>query len=229
MPNSHHIYLSAQPRSPFAPLDALTILADRGATVVVTDGAGREYFRAPANGAVALRVGGAAGTHTVTLLDNAGKPIEQIPFAVAAETKIEDDGGEFADLLDILKNTMELYKPHHGEGVRQWRGKKYPFFIPWILDHEHTAKGMQFFSSATPGLVELLAELQREDGMIWSFVHDHKNAEADYFLTHRTSQRHSFPPLARRRRRCRVGHGPFSREQRLHRLRVPPRSRRAHD
>jgi hypothetical protein len=180
----HHLYLSApQPKTPFAPLDRVTVVADRGTTVAAFDGAGQEYFRAPAAGAVTLQIGGAAGTQTVNLLDEKGKAIDAIEFRVVAATKIEDEGGEFADLLDILKNTMELYKPGHGVGARTWRGKKYTYFIHWILDHEHTAKGMQFFSDATPGLVEILAELQREDGMIWSFVNDRKNGEAEFFLT----------------------------------------------
>jgi hypothetical protein len=172
-----------QAKTPFAPLDRLTIVADRGTTVIVQDSAGREYFRTAADGAVSLQIGGAAGTHKVELLDEKGNSIDSIEFQVAAATKIEDEGGEFADLLDILKNTMELYKPSRGVGERDWRGKKYRYFIHWILDHEHTAKGMQFFSDATPGLVDILAELQREDGMIWSFVNDRKNGEAEFFLT----------------------------------------------
>jgi hypothetical protein len=179
-----HLHLSPPDfKTPFAPLDRLTILADRGATVVATDSAGREYFRAPADGAVSLQIGGAAGTQSVMLLDERGGKIDTIEFQVVAATKIVDGGGQFSDLLDILKNTMDVYKPDGGVHKRTWRGKEYPYFIHWILDHDHTAKGMQFFDRSTFGLVELLAKLQREDGMIFSFVNESKNGEADFFLT----------------------------------------------
>jgi hypothetical protein len=66
---------------------------------------------------------------------------------------------------------MRCYSPT-GTGTVKFNGRSHPNFVPWILDHTHTAKGMRYFSNATAGLVELLRENQREDGMIWSFAQE---------------------------------------------------------
>jgi len=60
----------------------------------------------------------------------------------------------------------------HREGVGEitWRGHPYRYFEPWILDHSHTAKGMQYFSPIAAELVDLFAAAQKADGMIWSFA-----------------------------------------------------------
>jgi len=151
------------------PLEALTIVGACGKTIAVTDGAGREYFRAGAAPEVTFAVGGALGTQTVRVLDEGGREVDRLALQVDARTKLEDEGGRFRDLFDILNATMRCYHPS-GEDEVTWRGRSYRNFVYWILDHSHTAKGMQYFSPNTAGLVDLLAGAEREDGMIWSFA-----------------------------------------------------------
>lgn len=149
------------------PLETLTLCAAGGQTLAVCDGAGIEYFRAPAAPEVSLVVGGALGDHTVRLLDEQNQTVDQLTFAVDARTSVRDEGRQFEELLQILHRTM--YGGYEGGfGEVPYEGRKYPCFVHWILDHSHTAKGMQYFSPDTPGLVELLALAQRQDGMIWS-------------------------------------------------------------
>ena len=153
------------------PLDAVELLVEpgNGARISVTDGAGNDYFGAAAKGKILFLVGGAVGTHRVRLLDAGGKVLAERTFNVAAQTRIEDEKGEFSDLLQVLHRTMLCYNPT-GSGDIVWRGKSYSYYVPWILDHVHTARGMQYFSAAARGLVDLLTQIQREDGMIWSQV-----------------------------------------------------------
>jgi hypothetical protein len=150
------------------PLDRLTAVCAEQGTVVVVDAQGREYFRGAATARVSFVVGGALGTHTVRLLANDDSELDSLTFDVTAKTCVED-GGRFRELFDILNRTMRCYRPD-GAGEITWHGRTYRAFVPWMLDHVHTAKGMQYFSSHTAGLVDLMAEAQRQDGMIWSFA-----------------------------------------------------------
>jgi hypothetical protein len=149
------------------PLDRVTLLGvEPGTTVVVSDGAGREYFRAVSSGEMSFVVAGSLGSHAVKAEE------KTLNFNVDAVTEIDDGvGGPYGELLTMLHKTMLC---HGGGGVfgRKFRGKTYQGYVHWILDHSHTAKGMQFFASANTGLVDLERELQRDDGMVWSFIAD---------------------------------------------------------
>ena len=147
------------------PLEAVVLTGIPGGTAVVArDGAGREYFRgaAGADGEVSFTVGGALGTHTVDAGDGT------VTFPVDAQTAIADDTGAYRELFDALNRTMRCYGPA-GYASLSWRGKTYYNFVSWMLDHCHTAKGMQFFSPHTGSWAELWRDGQRDDGMVWSF------------------------------------------------------------
>ena len=161
------------------PLDELTVIVGSGgAMLVVLDGEQREYLRVPVAATVSFTVAGSLGTHTVRALDAAGAMLDTLTFTVDARTDISDAGGRFHDLQQLLYKTMCCYSPN-GEGKMKFRGKEYKEFVPWILDHVHTAKGMQYYSAATSGLIELFALAQREDGLIWSFI----EYDGDYHYT----------------------------------------------
>jgi len=148
-------------------LVSITLIESNASTVVVSDGANHEYFSGPAASLITFQVGGALGTHTVRALSVDEKVLEELTFQVDARTSIEDVSGQFTDLFQMLHRSMLCYGPT-GSGSIHWKGKTYEYFVPWILDHVHTAKGMQYFSAAARGLIDLLASVQREDGMIWS-------------------------------------------------------------
>lgn len=157
------------------PLDRLRLnvaAAPPGATVVVRDGGGREYFRAPAAASVEITVGGALGEHTVQTLGADGGVCDELRFAVDAQTAVDDDGGRFRELVEATRKAMYCHDKS-GYNTQYWKGKAYRMYVHWILDQSHTAKGMQYFSDATADLVEVEAGTQREDGMVWSFVDSH--------------------------------------------------------
>jgi len=151
------------------PLETLLLVGADSATVSVVDSEGREYVRVPAKPELSFTVAGALGTHTVRALDEAGKTVRRVTFDVDAATGIDDRTGEYRDLLEICDRTMRCYDPS-GATAFEWKGRTYHWFVYWILDHSHTGKGMQFFSPHMNGLVDIMKQVQRADGMIWSNI-----------------------------------------------------------
>lgn len=166
----------------YQPLDAVRVFVRAAGTLCVFDGENRPYalFRAVAGDIVEFTAGGRLGTHRVELSDGEGQPLDTASFTLDAATSLRDDTGRYAELFALLRRTMCCYAPNGFESYR-WHGKDYPCFLPWILDHSHTAKGMQYFNDGARGLVELFAENQREDGLIWSWVF--RRQTSDHFLS----------------------------------------------
>ena len=167
------------------PLDEIKILAAGDNNISVTDGAGNEYFSANAGGGTDFDfvVGGALGTHTVRVTDGAGNITDTLDFNVDAKSEVNDRGGKFKKLFDILEYTMNIYG---GVGSIIHEGKEYKNFVMWILDHLHTAKGFKYLSPHADGLVNVLKEMQKDDGMIWSFIFNLKNdGEYHYSAYHK--------------------------------------------
>lgn len=155
------------------PLDRIEVFCELPGTLVCKDASGREYLRTMAAHKVALQVAGATGIHTALLLDKKGNIADSATFYVSAETSI-DDGGKAAEMFNLFYRGMLVYDPDGVEEVT-WNGKKYRYFVNWVLDNANTAKGMQYFSPYSKDLTDLLRENQQTDGMIWSFVQPDKD------------------------------------------------------
>ena len=150
------------------PFDKLHIVCIAAGTIVVKDGAGREYVRMNASPSLDFIAGGASGKQTILLIDKNGKAIGNSTFTLEANTNI-DDGGRITSLFNLLKNGMinEDGKPYYDF---YWRDTSYKFYVPWDLDNSNVMNGIQYFYPYGNGLTDLLRKTQREDGMIWSFV-----------------------------------------------------------
>ncbi len=151
-----------------APLEPISVVCPPGTTISVLDGAQREYVRTAATPEFTFRAGGALGTHTVRALNAAGRVIEQVSFKLDATSRV-DDGGRFRTLYGQLVKSMQHENKPDGIGRQNYRGKEYRYYVPWILDHAHTAKGQQYLAPYAGEFVDVLRQAQREDGMIWSF------------------------------------------------------------
>ncbi|MCL2664135.1 MAG: hypothetical protein FWE82_00835 [Defluviitaleaceae bacterium] len=171
------------------PLDTITIRAE--GRVEVSDSAGRVYFKADGcAGAVSFVVGGALGRHEVRVYGEGGGLTETAEFFADAKSGVADKEGVFAELFAMCEYTMR-FRYHDandikgaamaGVGKIPYKGKEYYNFVVWILDHLHTAKGFKYISPHANGLVDLLKEIQREDGMIWSFVYP--PGAGEYYLS----------------------------------------------
>jgi len=162
------------------PLDDVTILgATTDGELVVSDGDGRPYFRAPSSARVTFRAGGSLGTHIVRQLAATGRELAQTTFVVADHTRLEEDTGSFQKLFGLALDTMTVQRPGGDDGAprgghdpRKWRGRTYQLFVPWVLDHAQTSKGMAFVSPHIRDGVLLFRDAQKADGMIWSFFKD---------------------------------------------------------
>lgn len=107
--------------------------------------------------------GGAAGTHTVSLGD------QSVRYRLQPETRVEDEGGEFADLFEATKFTI-LGSDEVGSAVR-FQGKTHEFFVRWLRDHVHVTKGAKYLRGHLKKGIELYRDSQRDDGMIWDNVY----------------------------------------------------------
>jgi hypothetical protein len=170
-------YLIAQNTNPIlaikssavvSPLEEVVVLCGTEGGIIITDAHGNEYFKSPANGHVAFKAGGAAGKQKITLHDKKGKQLAETSFVLKAETKI-DDGGKYQELFDILRNGM-FWNGRKGYGEINYQGKPYKFYVPWDLDNNNVLNGMQYFLPYGGENTDLLRQIQRKDGMIWSFI-----------------------------------------------------------
>jgi len=163
----------------FSPLDEIQITSGFPGTILVYDGKNRDYFRGKIDGSIPFRIGGNLGHQLVILLDNTGKPVDFASFSVDCHTNISDSSGKYKKLLDNLYYTM-TNEWERESSVVKYNGKYYHHFVRWIRDHVHTLKGMKYFYHELKSGIELYADSQREDGMIWD-NYNKRPPEGDYW------------------------------------------------
>jgi hypothetical protein len=139
----------------------------QNATVVVLDGAGREYVRGQANGAFLFTVGGALGRQTARLLDAHGAVAAEAGFMVDCSTELSDEGGVYSGLLKAVLWTMMSWNGNTPVTAIENNDRVYQFFANWIFDHTLILKGMKYFWPDLKSAIDFFADTQREDGMIW--------------------------------------------------------------
>jgi len=153
------------------PLDAIRVLSRAAGELWLLDGRLRAYARrkAVAGRSVPFTVGGALGRQSVRLV-RAGRLLAEESFAVSAATRVADGSGRMGRLLDLLRDTM--YDAEGGSGeILRVEGKLYRFYICWLRDHVHSLKGMRYFDpDELRSAIDLYADWQRGDGMIWDRV-----------------------------------------------------------
>jgi hypothetical protein len=163
----------------FKPLQAVKIRSGKPGTIRLFDGKNREYYTGELDDAVTLTTGGALGYQLVVLYDKKGRPLDFATFKVDCETSISDSAGKYKKLLEVLYYTMTNEGERESSVVR-YNGKFYHHFVSWIRDHVHTLKGMKYFYPKLKSGIDLYAESQREDGMIWD-NYNKRPPEGDYW------------------------------------------------
>ncbi len=139
------------------------------AALRVRDGRGRLYLETPIEDCPRFTVGGALGWQRVEFLDTAGQVVQERPFRVGCATRLDDPAG-FGELLRQLHFTMLACSGGDGLGSARVDGKLYRYFICWLRDHTHTLKGMKYFSGEVKTGLELYADTQRADGMVYERI-----------------------------------------------------------
>ena len=158
------------------PLDELIIVGAKGKQIQISDGAGVNYFVSKVRETIPFIVGGALGTHTITLTNVQGIQNILFRFHVNAVTDM-DDGGYYKKMFDLFYKGMDVGT----ETGITWNGKRYRYFEPWVLDHCQNMMGLKYFLPYGSEFVDLMRQTQRKDGMIYSFVQTVPNV--DYFFT----------------------------------------------
>ncbi len=153
----------------FKPLQWIEISGAKKCVIVVYDGKGREYVRGNAGETLKFQIGGALGNHTVVLLNKKRQEVDRIVFSVDCKTEINDAEGEYNKLLNSLYWTMVSWN----DEIQSFRynGKFYHAFVRWLRDHVHALKGMKYFYHDLKSGIDLFADSQREDGMIWDNIY----------------------------------------------------------
>ncbi len=156
----------------YHPLDKVKVRGvDEDVGLVVTDGAGREYAHMRGGSDVEFTIGGALGTHTVTAVTDDGHPVGHACLTVDCETNIQDKGGYYSRLLKMLRWTMESWEGDAPIRTARFNDNTYYFFVGWLRDHTHTLKGMKYFWPNIKSAVDLYADTQREDGMVFDNIY----------------------------------------------------------
>ncbi|MFW5845361.1 MAG: hypothetical protein ACOCXJ_03960, partial [Planctomycetota bacterium] len=162
------------------PLDSIRISgADKG-RLLLRDGRGALYADVPATDPTELLIGGALGAQVVQHVDAEGRVLASASVQVATRTGIEDAKGRFRTLLELLHDT--LFNDWHSGYRKGLRidGKWYRFYVSWIRDHVHALKGMKYWDCDADGIksgIELYADSQRADGMIYDKCKDMLHSE----------------------------------------------------
>ncbi|RMG67587.1 MAG: twin-arginine translocation signal domain-containing protein, partial [Bacteroidetes bacterium] len=154
-------------RGYYRPLDELSVICTPQAhRYECRDGQGRLYAEGAAQAEVQIELAGALGYHELYLLDRKGRELDRVSFKVDCETFLKDGGGRYADFFDILRETLFSSTYSSGKLVR-YNGKYYRYYSSWFQDHVFAAEGLKYFLPDLKTGIELYADAQREDGLIW--------------------------------------------------------------
>ena len=158
----------AVPGKSFAPLEKLTVVGDGRGDWIIKDGLGQIYCRRSGIVPFTFTVAGALGRHEVARLDTQGRVADTVSFHVDCRTEIKDRGGAFRQLLADAHWTMATWT--EGYARLRLKSRSYHFFSICCRDNTHLVKGFKYFDPSAREAVDLNAEAQRPDGMIWDTI-----------------------------------------------------------
>lgn len=151
----------------FKPLETIRIETPKADSFTVYDAKTRPYFQSDLPIAK-VPISGALGYHTVMARDRKGRLVDITAFKVDCESDIEDASGRYKHLLYQLK--LEMYKSFYRPGnVKGLDNELYRGFVTTSRDHVHGLKGMKYYYGQIKEWMDVYAEHQPEDGMIWDF------------------------------------------------------------
>jgi hypothetical protein len=175
LPTTATLRLKEESGHIFRPLDRTVLLISgegwNNGNVVLRDGRGREYQRVRTSPTIVVTIGGALGQHRAILLDTHGMTLAEVTFLVDCATEINDEGGLYRELLNMVVWTMMSWNQNAPVNSVRYKDRIYELFVNWIFDHTLTLKGMKYFWPDLRDAVDLFADTQREDGMIWENVY----------------------------------------------------------
>lgn len=161
------IHLEPAGKDSYLPLETITVRGASQGTIIVLDGDGDEYLRAPAQDPFAFTVGATLGLQKVRVTGVDGMLAAEAMFRVDCTTDLDDEGGLYRSLMNSVLWTMMAWNKNAPINAIRYKDRVYLMFVNWMFDHTLTMKGMKYYSPELKDAVDFFAATQREDGMIW--------------------------------------------------------------
>lgn len=156
-------------RDYYLPLESLKIQILKAKTngqVKLWDSKNNNYTVRDADDLNHLKVGGYLGYQKISLHDKNDQILDWVIFPVDCRTVIEDENQEFSKMFQLLYQTLFGSNYSRGKTVR-FNEKYYTYYSSWFQDHVFVAEGMKYFLPDLKTGIDLYADGQREDGLIW--------------------------------------------------------------
>ena len=156
----------------YKPLDSVEISTTGEGTLKVLDAQGREYFSTK-NKKEVFAASGALGYHVALLTDKSGRATDMAVFKVDCKSEIEDSSGRYKHLLYLLHKSMAYFWWDDFRPIAL-NEKVYKGYVNTSRDHIHGLKGMKYFYDPLKEWLDIYAENQCENGMVWDFFFQRK-------------------------------------------------------
>lgn len=167
-------------RNYWKPLEKVyvTLKNKHAQSIKIWDGESRLYTTIPYQESFEFEVGGALGYQKISLHNITDELLDWAVFPVNCETEIVDEKNEYKAFFNILYHTLHSSSYAHGKTVR-YNGEYYRYYSSWFQDHVFVAEGMKYFTSDVKTGIDLYADGQREDGLIWdNYKHPYPDLES---------------------------------------------------
>ena len=164
----------------YTPLTEIKLTVAGKGLISVYDAYGNEYFSAEATGTpISFKIGGALGGQMILLRDKNGKILDKAIVQLDCKTSVNDEKGEFKSYFNMVYNSMA--KIWGDGGIQLFNGKSYKTYDGWFQDNVHTFKGMKYFDSQVKDFVDLFADGQKDNGMIYDNYYGNYNDFQSWF------------------------------------------------
>jgi len=166
--------LTISPRKDvYCPLDEIKITAPLRGILSIRDGRAEAYFRNPFAGTLSVTLSGALGTQVIALHDKHGAVLASRAIRVDCETDVFDQQGTWHAFHQKLYWNLHKGARNNNEAEYvRYRGRTWFLLSCWLRDNVHILKGKKYYQAHLKDALDLYAENQAANGMIFDFFMD---------------------------------------------------------
>lgn len=135
-------------------------------TMKIRDGQGGIYQTLHSGEKPQFRVGGTLGYQTIAIYNHKNQLQDWVVFPVDCQTNLTEDTERFSELFNMLYDTLTRSGYGNGKTVR-YNNRYYTYYSSWFQDHVFAAEGLKYFRPEVKTGIDLYADGQRKDGLIW--------------------------------------------------------------